>query len=140
MKISGVRPVPADPELWSKQSKNSVAYEFGWTHYADKPYKCYRCKADAAFTAEEQKVAFEVKKRHIAYRRTLCRACHDERHKLVADERNLRGRWLGYREQLARDKHSLAEWRRLLCELPYYGVRRDSARLKVLDKLLALEV
>lgn len=71
-------PVRVDKEQWSRSSKQSLSYDFPKKTYKDTPYKCSLCFADAVFTAEEQKHAFEVRKAYIWQARVLCASCWAE--------------------------------------------------------------
>lgn len=59
---------PADPSRRGKSSQGSVAMHFT-TEYVDRPYKCSRCKADAVFTAKDQKYTYEVRQANVNQQR-----------------------------------------------------------------------
>lgn len=134
-----VRPtsVPADPEQWSAQSKQSYVYFYRRT-YEDIPYYCWHCQEASIFTAQDQKYTFEVKKASIDQRRRLCQACwlasHHVRKSLIECEQQ----WNTSKVTLRRDMHFLAGWLDLLIKLEKYArSKRDVARKNMLSKLIA---
>ncbi len=68
--------VAADPMKWSATSQRSRGFDpHGVRGYADEYYWCRRCGAPAVFTAEQQREAFEVRKKPIYQRRVHCERC-----------------------------------------------------------------
>lgn len=128
---------PADPEQWSEQSKQSVAFHFTKT-YEDIAYCCVRCKVACIFTAQDQKCTFEVKKAHIDQRRYLCASCWAESHRLRALLLECESSWAGSKKRLQQDVGFLTRWLDLLNTLEAYQPgKRDTARKNMLAKLLA---
>ena len=68
--------VPANPLAWSASSQRSRSFsgEAGQS-YTNEYYWCRRCGSAAVFTAEQQRDAYEVRKRSIHQRRVLCDPC-----------------------------------------------------------------
>ncbi|NHZ98150.1 hypothetical protein F2P46_20835 [Massilia sp. CCM 8734] len=126
---------PAAPRQWSEKSQGSVAASFR-THYTDRAYRCHTCRKDVVFTAAEQKIAYEVKKTHIAVRRVLCEACWNESHVVAQKIAACEVRWAGSKQVLARDTEFLSAWSGLLLEHQHYGARENSAAKNMLRKLL----
>ena len=128
---------PADPSLWSEQSQRSVAV--GWTkEYRDIPYKCWRCNADAVFTAQDQKYTFEVKKAPIDQRRLLCEDCWRESLAVARELENFERRWSEEKSVLRTEKEFLARWLDLLqVREKYVPYRPDTAKKNMLKNLLA---
>jgi hypothetical protein len=128
---------PADPSLWSEQSQRSVAA--GWTkEYRDIPYKCWRCKTEAVFTAQDQKYTFEVQKAPIDQRRVLCEDCWRESLAIARELETFEGRWSSEKPVLRRDKEFLARWLHLLqVREEYVAYKPDTAKKNMLKNLLA---
>lgn len=128
---------PADPEQWSEQSKQSVAFHFRKT-YEDIAYRCVRCKVACIFTAQDQKYTFEVKKASIDQRRCLCASCWAESHRLRALLLECESSWAESKQSFQRDAEFLARWLDLLNALEAYQPgKRDTARKNMLNRLLA---
>lgn len=134
-----VRPssVAANPEQWSEKSKQSVAYGFT-REYRDINYKCWHCKADCVFTAQDQQYTFEVKKASIDQRRVLCATCWTESHRIRQAIRDCETLWAEEKPQRMGDKEFLSHWSHLLAALEsYVPYRPDTAKKNMLAKLLA---
>jgi hypothetical protein len=128
--------VSADPAKWSVQSQGSVAA--GWTtEYKDIRYKCWRCQANAVFTAADQKYTYEDKKAPIDQQRVLCESCWRESLHVDTLLLEYQGRWAASKQSLRADKPFLAGWLALLESKEGYGsYRHDVARKNMLRKLL----
>jgi hypothetical protein len=129
--------VPADPTQWSEKSKQSVA--FGFTReYNDIAYRCWHCKAECVFTAQDQKHTFEVKKASIDQRRILCAECWSGSHRIRAALRDCEEQWATAKAKLQADKAFLNRWLELLTALEaYVPYKPDTAKKSMLGKLLA---
>ncbi|TFV90132.1 hypothetical protein E4K72_21105 [Oxalobacteraceae bacterium OM1] len=93
-KMPKPRTIAANPDAWSAESKQSVAFEHRLTkEYADIGYRCWRCGRPSIFTAEEQRCAYEVKKAYIAQTRILCAACWRESNDIAAQLEACEKRW-----------------------------------------------
>lgn len=129
--------VPADPEQWSAQSKQSVGYYF-IREYKDKPYRCRHCQAECVFTAQDQKYTYEVKKSSIDQQRSLCAACWSETHRIRNMLLECEERWAQEKSKLQSDKAFLTHWSELLVALEAYTpYKQDTAKKNMLAKLLA---
>ncbi|MES2937228.1 MAG: zinc-ribbon domain containing protein [Pseudomonadota bacterium] len=129
--------VPANPSQWREQSQRSVSAE--WTkEYRDIHYQCWKCKAGAVFTAQEQKFTFEVKKAPIDQRRILCEDCWQQSNQIVRELSENERRWLEQKPTLQKDREFLRRWLELLEEREkYVPYRSDTAKKNMLNKLLA---
>ena len=127
---------PADPRLWSEQSQRSVSV--GWTtEYRDIEYACWRCKATAVFTAQDQKYTFEVKKAPIDQRRTLCESCWRRSLEIENQLKGSAALWAREKPRLSRDREFLEGWLHLLREQEeYVAYRPDTAKKNMLERLL----
>lgn len=129
--------VPADPEQWSEKSKQSVACGFRRA-YSDIAYKCWHCKADCVFTAQDQKHSFEVQKANINQHRILCTACWEDSNRIRNALRDCEAQWAEDKARLQTDQVFLGRWSNLLVALEaYVPYRPDTAKKNMLAKLLA---
>jgi hypothetical protein len=62
------------------------------------------------FSPEQQKLAYEVRKKFVWWIPSLCLQCADELASLTARERELQTRWNASRQCLAGDREFLEEW------------------------------
>lgn len=99
---------PMERELWSEQSRRS--YYPALDFYKDIDYDCRICGIRAVFGAEEQKHAFEVKKKHIATRRVLCPACFNFARATASGIRACEAAWKADRRTLRHDAMFLSNW------------------------------
>jgi len=68
--------VPANPHAWSASSQRSRSFRGEAVRsYTNEYYWCRRCNSATVFTAEQQRDAYEVRKRSIHQRRVLCDPC-----------------------------------------------------------------
>lgn len=68
--------VPIDRSAWSEASqRTSGQYDERATEYEGIRCQCRKCTRSFVFTAQEQKIAFEVEKRFIWYEPKHCREC-----------------------------------------------------------------
>ena len=131
------KPVPVDREQWSESSRRSLDYDFAPAFYEDKPFNCLACGAKATFTAEQQKREYEVKKAFTWQQHILCHPCFVKRHELSGQNDALLNRWSTEKLRMKQDTVALNQWVEILELLPTYGMRKDTARLRMLRKLLA---
>jgi hypothetical protein len=127
---------PANPEAWSEECKRSRSYSPDVDPYFDEYYWCAKCRKPSVFTALQQKEAFEVQKRYIHQRRELCPACHRRRYELIAEAKAFSAAWEKDKVALKANRASLQRWKEVLELLPTYGAREDTARIRMLSKLL----
>lgn len=136
--IKRTRPngVPADPQQWSKESKQSVAFSLR-REYVDISYHCRHCNALSVWTAQEQKDRFEVKKAYIFEHRTLCAACWVDSHRIHASLLECDEKWSVSKPTLRTDKLFLSRWLEQLLALEKYRSHKpDTAKKKMLSKLI----
>jgi Probable zinc-ribbon domain len=126
-----------DRSQWSESSKRSFVYHCAGTVYEDINYTCRRCEAKAVFTAEQQKVSFEVKKNYVWQRRTLCAPCDAALFRLKRQHQDMQRRWNAGRKTLALDAAFLAEWLAVIKTFAQYRSRIGAAMGKRLGTLLA---
>ncbi len=128
--------VPADPEQWSEKSKQSISYSFT-REYTDKSYKCWHCKVECLFTAQDQKYTYEERKASIDQQRLLCAACWSESHRIRNMLLECEEQWAQHKAKLRTDKLFLNHWVKLLVSLEaYVPYKPDKAKKNMLAKLL----
>ena len=132
----GKRAVKADPNKWSRQSRQSFG-AYLTKEYVDIPYFCWRCGKPDVFTAEDQKHSFEVKKNYFWQRRLLCQSCWQQAIVIKKELQSCQKRWASSKPSLQNDKKFLSQWLELLTRLEQYvPYRPDSARKAMLAKLI----
>lgn len=129
--------VRVEKELWSRSSKQSLAYVLAPKTYQDRSYKCRRCSGAATFTAEEQKRTFETRKAYIWQSRLLCPTCWTEEQSIARQLRSFAAEWKKNKRTLVKNRSFLAEWLRLLELHPKYRGRRNPATIAMVTRLLA---
>ena len=130
------RAVKADPNQWSKQSRQSYAV-YSTKEYVDIEYFCWRCGKPDVFTAEDQRHSFEVKKNYIWQQRILCRACWAEANGIRKALDTRQARWAKSKTSLQKDNSFLSGWLQLLTKLEeYVPYSADAAKKNMLTKLI----
>ncbi len=130
------KPVTVEKDLWSESSRRSGDYLLIGDFYEDKPFSCRVCGANAVFTAEQQKYAYEVKKAHTWEQHLLCLECFEQRNTLIAEAATYAAEWARTKAQFRQKPAAIRRWKEVLEILPRFGVRKDSARIRMLAKLL----
>lgn len=128
--------VPANPAEWSTASQRSVSA--GWTtEYTSYRYTCWRCRASAIFSAEDQRYTYEIKKAPIDQQRSLCESCWRRSNQISSELREIERTWAGSKGMLRSDRPFLERWLWLLTERDeYVAYRSDTAKKNMLTKLL----
>ena len=109
---------------------------FAGEYYEDKSYVCRACGQASVFTAEQQKYAYEVKKALIYQERVLCESCFGERKRLEVASNDFLASWSENRGALKANGSALRRWKEILELLPKYGARQETARIKMLTRLI----
>jgi hypothetical protein len=124
-------------EKWSESSKRSFAYS-GSTemYYIDFAYRCAKCSQRSVFSADDQKIEYEVNQRFIGHKRTLCTACHLKVEELRNTEKLFQEKWSENKEILKSDRQFLSAWIGILEEIPSYGKKSDHDLIAALKKLI----
>jgi Probable zinc-ribbon domain len=130
------KPVPVEKNHWSEQSRVGLAYAFAPEFYEDRPFTCRSCGTKSVFTAEQQKYTYEIKKAYVWEQHVLCQPCFDERNALTAEAAAIAACWVKEKAALASDAEVLRRWKEVLELMPRFGVRKDTARIRMLAKLL----
>jgi hypothetical protein len=130
------KPVAVDKELWSEKSRSGLDYVFAPEFYEDKPFTCRACGRESVFTAEQQKYTYEVKKAFTWEQHVLCEMCFLQRNQLIAESAALSASWMNDKAALLNNLDAIRRWKVVLELLPNYGIREDTARIRMLTKLL----
>jgi len=136
MRAAPRKPVPVNKELWSEESRRGLDYAFAPEFYEDKPFACRACGSKSVFTAEQQKYTYEVKKAFTWEQHVLCPVCFQERNELSAELSGLLEAWSQNKRAVVKNLYTVRRWKEVLELLPTYGVRKDTARIRMLSKLL----
>ena len=135
MKAAPPPRVPVDASQWSPAGQRRLGYLSPPRYYEDRVFACRSCQCESIFTAVQQKQEFEVKKAHPLRQHILCRSCLSRKNELQEVNARYMASWSANRERMAADIPSLLAWLSVLQELPTFGVRRDSARIRMLERL-----
>jgi hypothetical protein len=128
--------VPADPSKWSASSQCAVSADWT-TEYTSLRYSCWRCRASAVFTAQDQRYTYEVKKANINQQRSLCETCWKRSNAISKELAECEHQWAEAKSSLARDREFLSRWASLLDERDeYVPYKADTAKKNMLAKLL----
>lgn len=128
--------LPVDVDQWSEAARRRLGYLPAPSHYEDRRFKCRSCQSEAFFTAAQQKHEYEVKKAHYLRQHVLCPPCFARRSELQALNDHFESSWMARDQGLSADVPALLVWLDVLNELPRYGLRRDTARIRMLEKLI----
>lgn len=125
-----------EKDLWSPKSRGGLDEFFAGEFYEDQSFICRACGRSSVFTAEQQKYTYEVKKALIHQKHVLCENCFKRRYELIAESRSFVEAWARDKRSLKGNRADLRRWRKVLEKLPTYGVRHDTARIRMLTRLL----
>ena len=120
--------VPIDRSSWSPASQRSSGghYDERASHYEGIAYRCRACSKACVFSPEQQKLAYEVRKKFVWWLPALCQQCADELVSLTARDRELQARWNESRERLASDRKFLEEWLKVMLGRAHCGKYNSS--------------
>lgn len=125
-----------DREKWSESSKRSCAYDvLLTTYYENISYRCRKCSRPSVFTAEEQKIAYELRKEYIWKKKTLCSNCYLDLELLRKKEKQFQEEWTKNKEILKADYKFLCAWLEVLEDVPSYGKKANFSMIKMLTRL-----
>jgi hypothetical protein len=134
--------VPIDRSSWSRSSQRSSDghYDQSATNYEAVALRCRACSAGFSFTPEQQKVAYEVKKRFVWWQPSLCAHCGERLEALKTRDRELQARWNASRESLAADRSFLEEWFVVADGMSLHGKPNGSLHQMLLKRMRALPI
>jgi hypothetical protein len=127
--------VPVDVGQWSDAARRRLGYLPAPAFYEDRVFACRSCQCEAVFTAEQQKFEFEVNQAHYRRQRIFCPSCFARRCELQSFNDHFASLWNAREEGSRTDVPGLLMWLDVLTELPQYGLRRDTARIRMLERL-----
>lgn len=128
--------IAADKELWADELKKSHDfYNPDFDYYYDYRFTCRGCNKDKIWTAEEQKVHYEVLKKVNAVS-SLCNDCFIEYNKLKTKCRKFRAKWNEETEKSKKSASYIAEWLKTIQEYKKYTDKYDSGMEHRLARLL----
>jgi hypothetical protein len=130
--------VRVDPERYSESSKRSYGYEIinRKNYYSDINYTCSKCKADAVYTALEQKKSYENRKEYICSTRILCGRCWHEKRVLKKEAQLIEKDYCENKEDFLKDEAKLMRWLWVLIEYSKFTYRYNKSRVIFLEKHL----
>ncbi|MCU7875140.1 MAG: hypothetical protein KZQ91_20585, partial [Candidatus Thiodiazotropha sp. (ex Lucinoma borealis)] len=123
-------------KAWSKESKHSYAYLSNEAFYEDEKYKCYKSGKIAVFSAQEQKKAYEVDKRYIWQKRSLCQTCYSAYNNIKSKISNFEQEYGSEIKNHSIDALIIKVWLNMLKEVPSYGKPLDRAKVTMLENMV----
>ena len=127
--------VPIDYSKWSEAARSSpIAFldEF----YSSTGYKCYFCGTDCEFSAADKKYVYESLKKRLEWHPSLCDSCYTIRVGLERERQTFTQAWQLRQSELRGNAKSLTRWLTVLEELPKFSVKRDTAKIAQVRKLI----
>lgn len=132
--------IKIDKSKWSNSSRRSSEYTGQFLNedcYSESiGYRCKKCFRHCVFTPEEQKVAFEDKRKIIHYVPLLCSECEKNYEALKTQISNFQNTWNRDRDFLASNRKFISDWLHVVKEKNTYGKRVDMDKVRMLAKLL----
>lgn len=122
-----------DASQWSAEGQRRLGYLSPPLYYEDRVFACRSCQCESVFTALQQKCEFEEKKAYPLRQRVLCPPCFSRRVELKAANAHYSALWIEQKPAMLRDLRALLRWLDVLQELPAFGGRRDTARIRMLE-------
>jgi peptide subunit release factor 1 (eRF1) len=98
--------------------------------------RCTKCGKTFLFTAEEQKIAFEINKEYISKPKHRCNECQLELEVIQNRERNLQLAWNENSKVLRADREFLNEWITILELIPTFRKKKNCSTITMLRKAL----
>ena len=126
--------------LWSRSSQRSAGghYDASATHYEGIRYRCRACEVNCIFSAQEQRVAYEVNKKYVWWLPALCATCSERLIALRATDKLHQAQWNQQRQSLAADRTFLESWLAVIQGLRAHGKPNDSMERMLVRRLLEL--
>lgn len=133
---------PIDRSNWSRSSQRSGGghYDQHATQYEGVARRCRACSAGFTFTPEQQRVAYEVRKKYVWWQPSLCASCGERLEELKTLDRDFQGRWNTSRDSLARDSQFLQDWLSVAQEMTRHGKANISLEKMLLKRMRELPV
>ena len=128
--------IKTDRDKWSKESKQSITYNYAPEYYEDINYFCYKCGEHTIYLASEQKNAFEVEKRYIDQKRYLCKSCYKNLCELKKNIHEYEQKWKNETDECKKHAPYLKDWLRAINEIPNYGKSKNHCMAQMLFRLV----
>lgn len=134
--------VPIDRSSWSRSSQRSSGghYDQAAMHYEGVALRCRACSVGFTFMPEQQRLAYEVKKKFVWWQPSLCASCEEHLEALKARDGELQARWNTSREILAVDRQFLEEWAGVAEGMARHGKPNGSLKQMLLKRMRALSI
>src|SRR5471032_564072 len=118
--------VPIDRVAWSPSSRRSLGhYDETATEYEGIRCRCYGCGLSFVCSAEEQRNAYEVQKRHVSWLPKLCPVCTAKLADLRARDGVMQARWNSEKESASQDAAFVREWQEVIGAMSTLGVDKS---------------
>lgn len=130
--------VRLNKSAYSESSKKSIGFEYLGEFYEDISYWCKKCGKSTVYTAQDQKITFEVKKQYMWQQRFLCDSCYKEMTLLKNTLFEMEQYYCNNKEQALKDEVFLRKWLGLLNEYPRYWKKANHSRIIFVRKALGL--
>jgi hypothetical protein len=135
--------VKIEKNNWSEASRRSFTYggSFFYSgpdpdYYENVACRCIKCEQSFVFTAEEQKMFFEVHKQYVWKSKKRCHQCQLDLEKIQIRERELRLAWKENGKNLRANRIFLIEWLTLLELIPLFGKKKNTSAITMLRNTL----
>ena len=124
--MDGKGKLPIDRGAWSASSRRSLGhYDEDAKEYEGIRCRCYGRGVSFVCSAEEQRNAYEVEKRHVNWLPKLCPACTAKLADLRARDDVMQARWNREKKSASRDAEFLREWQEVIGEMSALGVDKS---------------
>ena len=126
--MDGKGKVPIDRVAWSRSSRGSLGhYDENATEYEGIRCRCYGCGLSFVCSADEQRNAYEVQKRHVSWLPKLCPTCSAKLADLRARDGVMQARWNSDKESAGQDAAFVREWQEVIGAMSTLGVEKSMA-------------
>lgn len=113
---------PIDRGAWSLSSRRSLGhYDEDATEYEGIRCQCYHCRISFVCSAEEQRDAYEAKKKHVSWLPKFCPACEAKLAELRERDDVMQIRWNQDRKSASQDAAFVREWQEVIGALSAFG-------------------
>lgn len=126
--MDGKGKVPIDRGAWSASSRQSIGhYDADAREYEGIRCRCYGCGISFVCSAEEQRNAYEVEKRHVSWLPKLCPTCTAKLADLCARDGVMQARWNREKDSASQDAAFVREWQDVIGAMSALGVDKSMA-------------
>ena len=129
--------VKINKNAWSEKSKESLNYVFAKKFYENIIYTCRKCKKESIFSAEEQKISYEIQNNYIDQKKIFCEKCYINYKELKKQIHGYETKWQTESEKTKNTATYISEWLSAMNEMQSYGKPINEAMAKNLHKLIS---